>query len=165
MKKFFNFIIILLLYSTNIFAEDVKKYYWMGEELTLEEFNKKKADQANKEHVWRWAGKEYKNKADYDKAKAKSLKERSDTVDKKIDEIGKSSDWEISKKNSGSSFTGVLCKFDYKTDYFALGYTNCSYRCDNYVNGINTRMANGNYAYYVNKKIWGGQDCPPGRDD
>ena len=49
MKKFFNFIIILLLYSTNIFAEDVKKYYWMGEELTLEEFNKKKADQANKE--------------------------------------------------------------------------------------------------------------------
>ena len=70
-------------------------------------------DVTNKEQVYRYGGKEYKNKADYDKAKAKSLKERSDTVDKKIDEIGKSSDWEISKKNSGSSFTGVLCKFDY----------------------------------------------------
>ena len=66
---------------------------------------------------------------------------------------------------AASNFTGFKCKFSYKTDYFDLGYINCAYRCDNYVNGVNTKMDNGNYAYYMNKKIWPGQTCPPGRDD
>ena len=64
-----------------------------------------------------------------------------------------------------AGFTGVKCKYSYKTDYFSLNYTNCAYRCDNYVNGVSTRMSNGNYAYYVNKKIFAGQTCPLGRDD
>ena len=60
-----------------------------------------------------------------------------------------------------SSFTGVNCEYSYKTDYFSLGYTNCSYRCDNYVNGVSTKLPNSNnYAYYINSKVWGGQSCP-----
>ena len=54
MKHFYKLIIIFSFFVIQTsYAEDVKKYYWMGEELTLEEFNKKKADQANKEQVYR----------------------------------------------------------------------------------------------------------------
>jgi len=64
------------------------------------------------------------------------------------------------KETSSSGFTGIQCKFTIKKDYWQLNYTNCNYRCDNMVDGVNVRMANGDYAWYKNKKIILGTSCP-----
>ena len=128
-----------------------------------ERLKKEKLEAQIKEKKYYWQGKEV-SKKEYDRLYNELNKRTKKNLNNIEENFSHGSNSNTSNKDN-PNFTGFLCTFSYKTDYFELGYTNCVYMCNNYVNGVNTRMSNGYYAYPVNKKIWPGQTCPPGRDD
>ena len=105
MKKLLNILIIFFLISSNVFAADEiekgKTLFWMGEELTVDEYNKRKAgaEAKSKEIKYTFGGKEV-TKEEYERLKAQRKKEISDTVNKKLEKYGHSSNMDIDKKNS-----------------------------------------------------------------